>query len=471
MALEANQPEPAKSLPFQFCPIAPSETATLSELVKHLDTEVQKVSAEPVTSRTLKRTLDFLQKSIGVCIAGNNEPLQMSTLKTIRLLFLTDLGSDRNLFRLLTPPEADDEATMEFSTATTIPRDQEASKLIQGLTANLALEIEPVRVQMLSRLLGDREAHSLAEKLLLHVERTNDEVSATLREGLFGDDTLLALAFGHMAKLMDQFRVQQKEELNTPANEAMYTYLLTLPFRHFIQHYPKHLEHTRIQLDIGDIRNDAEHFCRLASGDSQWHHGPSNRVFSVNTFHHLLLECPDQMCDLVSKATSTATTIKQLRGHEDRAKRLLISYEYRSFDCNDPDAAMLTVYDIVAAFSSFRYQQADGQEYKPYWHGQTDQGKSPQRLFDKGMHPKDPHQHQGVAQIYLNRFYEYQAAFNGTTRSYRARLQYQTARLQAYQSALELKDIAAISMALTTLNFYCVGAAKDYVIEHLTMNR
>ncbi len=471
MAPKATQPKSAESLPFQFCPIGPSETATLGELVKRLDAELQEAKTEPVTSRTLKRTLDFLKKSIGFGIAGNDEQLPMSALKTIRLLFLTDLNSDRNVFRLLTPPEAGDEATMEFSAATTVPRDKEASKLIQGLTDTLALEIDPVRVQTFSRLLGDREAHSVAEKLLLHVERTNDEVSATLHEGLCGDEALLALAFGHIARLMDQFRVQQKEELDTPANEAMYTYLQTLPFRHFIQHYPKHLEHTRIQLDIGDVRNDTEHFCRLAAGDAQWHHGPSNRVFCVNTFHHLLLAWPDQMCDLVSKATGIDTTIKQLRGHEGRARRLLISYAYRSFGCTDPDAAVLTVYDIVAALASFRYQQVKGQEYEPYWHGQTEQGKSPQRLFDKGMRPKDPHQHQGVAQIYLNRFYEYRAAFNGTTGSYRAWMQYQTAMLRAYQSVLELKDTMAISMALTALNFSCVGAAKDYVIDHLTTNR
>jgi len=468
MASEATKPKQAQSLGFQFHPIDSSETATLGELVRCLSAEVKKLNGEPITSKTLKRTLDFLHKCIGVRVVSSDEALPISALKTIRLLYLTDLRCERNLLRLLTPPQADDEATMEFSTVTTIPRDEEASKLIKELIDTLALEIDPVRTQMFSRLLGDREAHSVTEKLLLHIERTNEEVSGTLREGFSGDEALLALAFDHMTKLMDKFRVEQKEELNTPANEAMYTYLQTLPFRHFIQHHSKHLEHTRIQLDIGDIRNDAKHFCRLAAGDAQWHHGPSDRVFSINTFHHLLFARPDWMCDLVSKATGIETTIKQLKGHLKRARALLISYAYRSFDCTDPSAPVLTVYDIVAALASFRYQQAEGEDYKPYWHGQTEQGKDPQRLFDKGLRSKDPYQHQGVAHIYLNRLYEYQAAFEGTTVSHRAWMQYQIAALRAYQSVLELKDTVAISMALMALNFYCVGAAKDYVIEHLT---
>jgi hypothetical protein len=463
MTSEATQSKSAQHNPYQFCSIVSSQTGTLAELVKCLDAEVEKKNGEAITPRALKRTLDFLKNSIGVGIASSDEPLPMSVLKTIRLLFLTDRNSARNLFQLLSPPHADDKSTMEFSTATTIPRDKEASKLIEGLIDTLALEIDPVRAQMFSNLLGDREAHSVTEKLLLHSERTNEEVSATLREGLCGDETLLALAFNHMARLMDQFRVKQKEDFNTPANEEMYTYLQTLPFRHYIQHFPNHLGNTRIQLDIGDIRNDAEHLCRLTR-----HHAPSSCVFSVDNFHHLLLAWPDEVCDLVSKATGIDTTFSQLKGHLIRAKALLISYAYRSFDCTDPNAPVLTVYDIVAALASFRYQQAEGEEYKPYWHGQTAQGSDPQRLFDKGLRSKDPHQHQGVAHIYLNRFYEYQAAFEGTTVSHHSWMQYQIATLRAYQSVLELKDTVKISMALMALNFYCVGAAKDYVIEHLT---
>lgn len=203
-----------------------------------------------------------------------------------------------------------------------------------------------------------------------------------------------------------------------------------------------------------------------AARGAQRHHGPASRVFSVNTFHHLLLEHPEDMCDLVLKATSIPTTIRQLQAHRDRVRSLLISYAHRSLDCTDTDSTVLSVYDVLAAFCSFRYQQESGGDYKPYWHGQTDQGKNPQRLFDRGLSDEQPCQHQGVMQIYLNRFYEYQAAFNGTISSYRAWMNYQVAVLGAYQSVLELKDIAAIAAGLNALNFYCVNLAKDLVIDH-----
>ncbi|MCO7500271.1 hypothetical protein NJG17_10205 [Stenotrophomonas maltophilia] len=471
MAKESTQLASTKNLSFEFGHRDVDETATLSDLMKHLDVELSKANGEPVTSRTLKRTLTFLQKSIGVDVSDKDQPLSIAILKTVRLLFLTDLNSTRNVFSLLAPPKTAADATMEFSTVTTVPRDSEASEIISRLTEILASEIEPARVRMFSKLVGDRDAHSVAEKLLLHVEQTNDVVREVLRDGLGGGDPLLAVAFDHLAQLLSAIRIEQSQDMQPQAIEAMYVYLQTLPFRHFIQHHSQHLDRTRIKLEIGDIRDDAERFCSLASHDSKWSQGPTVRVFSVNTFHQLLLECPDAMCQLVQKATGIATTIKQLRGHEDRAKRLLISYAYRSFDCTDPEAVLLTVFDVIAALASFRYQQAEGDAYKPYWHGQTDQGKDPQRLFDKGLDPDDPHQHQGVMQIYLNRFYEYQASFEGTIESHHAWMRYQTAMLHAFQSALELNDIAAVCMALSALNYVCVLNAKDCVIEHLSGDR
>jgi hypothetical protein len=360
---------------------------------------------------------------------------------------------------------------MEFSTVTTVPRDTDAHALIQTLCDSLAMEIDPSSLSTLKQTIFRRDKHSVAEELLLHVERTNDEVSQILHDAFGMKEALLVSAFDSITEPLDQFRVELMEEMSPSATEAMYIYLQTLPFRHFIQHYPRHLEATRIHGEIGSIQDDAERFCRAAAHGAQYHHGPADRVFSLGTFHHLLLEHSEAICELVQKATGIPTTARQLQAHRDRVRPLLTSYAYRSFDCTDPDSTVLCVYDVVAAFCSFRYQQENGDDYKPYWHGQTDQGKNPQRLFDKGLSDVQPYQHQGVMQIYLNRFYEYQAVFTGSISSYQAWMRYQVAVLGAYQSVLDLKNIAAIATGLNTLNFYCVNLAKDLVIDHYRMNR
>ncbi|PAM64644.1 hypothetical protein CEK00_09415 [Stenotrophomonas maltophilia] len=355
---------------------------------------------------------------------------------------------------------------MEFSTVTTAPRDTDAYKLIQTLCDSLAVEIDPSNLSALKQMVFRKQKHSVAEELLLHSERTNDEVSQILHEAFDMKEEILVSAFDSITEHLEQFRVQLIEEMSPSAGEAMYIYLQTLPFRHIIQHYPRHLEAIRIHGEIGNIEEDAERFCQVAAHGARYHHGPADRVFSLSTFQHLMLEHSEAMCELVQKATGIPTTVRQLQAYRDRVRPLLTSYAYRSFDCKDPEATVLSVYDVVAAFCSFRYQQERGQDYKPYWHGQTDQGKNPQRLFDKGLSDDQPYQHQGVMQIYPNRFYEYQAIFTGTINSYQAWMRYQIAALGAYLSVLDLKSIAAIATGLNTLNVYCVTLAKDLVIDH-----
>ncbi|HDS1656580.1 hypothetical protein [Stenotrophomonas maltophilia] len=451
---------------FQFSSGSADGKATIGDVIRALNAEIIKPNGELITRQSLKRTLDFLQAAIGIKVGSTNEQLPLTTLKTIRLLFLVDQNHTKNVLHLLWPPQADGKASMEFCTVTTIPRDEEASAIIQALCESLALEIDPSRTCMLSQMLSQREDRSVAEDLLLQIERTNDQVSKILHAPFGADDALLSSAFASLTKPLNRFRVKLIDGGIPPANEAMYTYLLTLPFQQFIQHYSKRLEAVRICKEIVCIKEDAERFCKVAARCAHQHYGPASRIFSVNTCHYLLEEHPEELCELVQRASGIPTTIRQLQGHCDRIRLLLMSYAFRSLDCTDPDAAALSVYDVIAAFCSFRYQQEEGDDYKPYWHGQTDQGKNVQRLFDKGLSDERPYLHQGVIQIYLSRFYEYQASFHGTIGSYRAWMRYQIAALGAYQSVLELQDIAAIASGLSTLNVYRIAAAEDLVFDH-----
>jgi len=445
-------------------------TATLDDLLFRINVEQDKLNGELATSRTLKRTLDFLQSAIGLVVSLKDEPLPIPALKTVKLLFLADANNSRNVIALLTAPQRGDDATMEFSTVTTIPRDREASAIVESLIDSLSKEIAPDRLRMFSALMGDLQDHSVAERLILLAERTGDEVFHTLSEVLSGDEVALSDAFRGLTTLLDNFRVSRSDKHDAPANEALYVHLQTLGFHHYALHYPQYMEQTRICGELAAIEAEADALCRFAAG-SDPHHGPDKRVFSVSTVRSLIQAWPKEIAALIAKTTGFATSIKQLKGNQDRAKVLLASYALRSFDCDDLDAPILSVYDIVAALASFRYQQEAGHEYQPYWHGQVEQGKSPQRHFDKGLNCRGPHQHQGVMHVYLNRFYEYQAALTGTSASHRAWMQCQVAMLNAYRSILKLNDIMAIVMALTSLNFVCASYAKDCVLEHLIRRR
>ncbi|MCL1553776.1 hypothetical protein [Xanthomonas nasturtii] len=257
------------------------KTSTLDELIAELNIKHPKESGDLITIKDLKGTLEFIQHSIGLKVGAGSQELPASTLKTIKLLFLANGTSNKHLFRMLMPPDVSGEATMEFSTVTTIPRDKDASEIITSLLDSLSLEIDPEKVRMLSKMLGNLEAHSVAEKLLLHAERTNDEVFHVLRETFEGDENILASAYRYLSAQLDLFHVERATQLTTSANESMYAYLQALPFRHFVQHYAKHLKRTGIQGAIGNITEDASRFCQILDWGDNVYIGPASRVFSV----------------------------------------------------------------------------------------------------------------------------------------------------------------------------------------------
>ena len=212
MALNSHTNSPAIDHAFGFNSNVSVHTGTLSELTKCLEVELEKDNGEAVNSRTLKRTLDFLRTSIGLDISSSKQPLPMSVLKTVRLLFLADLRHSRNVLNLLAPPGKAGDATMEFASVTTIPRDLDAADLIQDLCESLALEIDRSKLNMQSRLLRAQQDHSVAESLLLLVERTNDEVSRVLQEAFGSDERALADSFRSMTESLNKFRVQMSEQ-------------------------------------------------------------------------------------------------------------------------------------------------------------------------------------------------------------------------------------------------------------------
>ena len=445
---------------------ASEETSTLGSLINELNAQYIKKGGEPIAARDLRRTLEFLEQAIDVKVNDSAQRVPFSTLKTIKLLYVTGANSGKHLLNLVAPP-SEGEATMEFSTGTTFPRDKDAAALITSLTKNLSIEVDPVKLKLFYNMLGDKDRHTSAEKLLLHSERTNDEVRHILKSVICGDDYTLAGAYSKLSKLLNSIGVRRTADLKTPAHEALFMYLETLAFQHFARHYPSHLKETRIKKEIGQIEEPMESFCRLVREETNAYLSPSTRMFSVKNFHHIVFGWPKEIAELVKAASGFDTSPFLMKKNTVRSRALLAAYAYRSFDCYDPDAETLSLHDIVASLCSFRYQQEAGDDYKPYWHGQRQQGGDPQRLFDKGFRPNDPYQHQGVIQIYLNRFYEFQASFLGTTQSYHAWMQFQTSRLQAYLRLVEVNDIVGFVTGVIGMNFLCMDMAKEIVIEHL----
>ncbi|WP_442682287.1 hypothetical protein ACSBPQ_11575 [Stenotrophomonas sp. JC08] len=82
---------------------ASEEANTLGSLLAELNAQYYKESGEPITARDLRRTLEFLEQSIGIKVKGSTQRIPVSTLKTIKLLYVKGTNSGKHLLGLLAP--------------------------------------------------------------------------------------------------------------------------------------------------------------------------------------------------------------------------------------------------------------------------------------------------------------------------------------------------------------------------------
>ncbi len=133
-------------------------TGTISELLREINAERKPLNGEGVTFKSLKLTLAFIENITGYAIENIDVPIPIRTLKVVKLLFSENEKCSLHLFRLLRRPEAGKKPTMEFCTATTIPRDEKAkegARIISVLSAAFAEDIAEDKIHLLEQMLGD----------------------------------------------------------------------------------------------------------------------------------------------------------------------------------------------------------------------------------------------------------------------------------------------------------------------------
>jgi hypothetical protein len=349
---------------------------------------------------------------------------------------------------------------MEFCTGTTVSRDKTGAELIGSLVSELEREISPEKLAQLSELAAPGDMTSFSEALISHIERTNDIVVRIFRSQLV-DSRGQANAYYALAKAIDSMNYRRRPGADrTPAHEAMHCHLVTLGLQHFIFHHKTFTTEILAPYDINPIADQCARLCHALSELREGPVGSNEKLVSVNDFPTLAAVYHKEFNALVKAATGFDTRKTRFVENIPIAQAILASYGCRSYDESNQDAKLLSILDIVAALCSVRHQQESGIEYIPYCHGQKNLGTSPQAMFKKGLRENDPHQHQGVAQIYLYRFAEYQAAFTNTTESYRGWMAYQVARLDAYARIFNLREIGGVVASARHFDGMCLQTAE-----------
>ena len=451
------------------------EVGTTKELLVEINNEIKRSSFEEITFKSLKPTLAFIEDITGVAIKNSDEPLPLVVLKVIKLLFTANEKSSIHLFRLLQRPEAGKKPTMEFCTGTTIPRDEKAvegARIINEITAALAKEISEDKIQLLKRMLGDKETQSTAEKFQRHIERASLTAEEIFEIRFHGENFRVANALGELAYRIASMSLSGGNVSTALIHETIYIHLETLALQHFILHHPQRIREVRIKGSIGSIDQSVWSLCEKLSEAKGEHIEPNDEVVPLAKCDALVMMYLEDFISLVKHATGCTTRKDRFVENIRRAKAILVSSVLRRPDDDRADAdrlkgACVSVLDMVAALCSFRYQQEQkGSKYHAYWIGQGSAGESPQRMFDEGLRKHDPHQHQGVFQLYYYRFEEYRASFMKTSESHAAWMGFQARRFDSYLMALRARSIVALWASASALDYQCIEHAHHIALQH-----
>ena len=465
------------------------QTGTLNELLEGINVDRKlKTPGRMVSIHSLRYVLRLLSGLSGRKYKSITEALPMTTIKTIKLLYVEnrllntknsevasfhEMGTKKvpedkgtHLLNLIGIP-TNTKASMESASGTTLTQDSRGRETIERLCSKLALEIPPDRLNISNLFFSPTKTRTPTEGVIAHIEHTNDAIYRAITDAISGDAKALGSTFMELAKFiynMPSYEIRE-DATPTPLHEQLYIHLQSLGFIHYVIHHQEFIKNVEIKASESppnreEITSLFMTLCHAIGNDAT----PDSQSFCANDVCRVIDKHSDHIKNLVEKVTGLTTRRQGLMEDAPRAEIILRSYAYRCFDKTSPSEPILTLHDIVAAMCSFRYQQSERTPYQPKWPSQElSEGRATKAHFDKGLKitPSNTKTHifQGVFLIYFDRFAQYKAAFDRTTPAYQGWMAFQYARLHAYIGILQLRDIHRFFLVACYFDELCTQEA------------
>lgn len=441
-------------------------TGTIQELLAELNHEAAfnskgmlvDSSGRKLTFEALQPTLDFIAEVTGRRYRSETESLPIVALKTMKLLYTTNDGSDTHLFKRLRSPMAGGTPTMEFRTTGASSRNGRTFALARKLLDRLSMEISASRLRQIDNSL------LTSSKLIDCIAIENQElVSPIIRE--FGwNDALLAMGYKHLAASVPDYNPGEPTCAN-PINEAVYTYLRKLAFLHFSAEFPSVLKRASITSSIKPIEDEVRWFCAQLSpghGDSI---APDTRLMTMEGIEEFVANNSLALGKLIKSATGIHSEKRDLTGSDfvSHVTKLLHAYAFHESGGRPPKGFKASVSDVLAALCTVRYQQKTKPmtTYPVYWVGQRSSEKTERLLghldSSRGVEElyEDDYIPFGAMQLLYHRFCAFHSAISGHSSRHGAWMEFQTSRLAKYAECLLSNDIDQINVSVNEFNEYC----------------
>lgn len=419
-----------------------------------------------VQKKDLGTVLRGIESLIQRRLGDSSEKLTVGDLKVIKLLYRLTKGRPGHLFGLIAPPA--DNASVEFGDAyrdrqidEPTPNEiriEENELLVADLIAYLSVEIpettlKAIHVQLLNY-----------SKLLEAIVIENDEILLPIRAVSQTIESDPAPAYLFLAQIIDLYPNIEPVTRPNACDEALYTYLRSLHFQHFVGGYADIVAKAMIAEEIKPIRLEMDRFCRElteAKMDPVDLHTP---ITSIEEFPALVKQQSTRFRSLIKAATTLETRDDALDDICGHASKILNAYMWVQFREKDLRKECISVADCVASLIAIRHQQSVKTNYKPRWFGLTDVGASPLRYFDRERSVSDlqatDYIPEGVNQLLYQRFCQIHLLLIGNQDRHDSWMLFQLARLRQYALCMQSNNISGITRSINHLNDFCSNISE-----------
>ncbi len=413
-----------------------------------------------VTYDSLSGALKFIDEIAKTGKIKQAQAVPLTTLKTIKLLYNMNEGSDKHLFTMLKSPLRADRATLDFYTTESPSANSKGNSIVKHLLSSLRKEVDPLVLS------GIDTSFLTYSKLLECIAKENEEILGPIYKKHSAHPKSLTRAFNFLAELIKKYEQRTRLTPENPVHEKLYTYLRALPFVHFVKEDQYIAKLAEVKDNINNIDIDIDNFCNDISkvrGVSVLYDTP---IVSINSFPAFVEENTLILAKLINSATGISSEKRDLLGIIKKASKLLCVFEFHQWRDISLDAVNLSVADCVSALCAIRYQQKVKTNYSVYWPGitQNEKGTSILRQMEESKGCEElfefnyiPH---GINLFMYHRFSYFYMALTGQLERYLAWKRLEAERFNKYIECYRSNDVCVSDKAVFNFDLFCRLAAE-----------
>ncbi|WP_313642701.1 hypothetical protein [Stenotrophomonas sp.] len=329
-----------------------SATATIKELLQELNEERTDDSGNLYDSKSIRTACRLLTSITGKAYRSTTEKHSVSTIKTIKLLFVKSRDIDAHLIKLIEAPKGNTFGTMNFLTMPSSPDAESVKQQIKNIIDELSKEIDQTELDKIQAIQDPQQPRKRYRK------ETNEAIADILLTHILIDHNLMKDADDYLTeRTLGFLRGLASPAHPTPAHVATYLHLSILDDLHLL-----HFELTT-QLSIPNDRLISntpvsfEKICREASSEMGTDIQKDTNFLSIHGMREFCIRHMNDLVDTIKRATRLSYTTSAFENDLPRACMLMHLYLDEAELATTEDSKPIGIVHIVAAFASVLHQR------------------------------------------------------------------------------------------------------------------